>query len=102
MGFDPQTEQRMQELFGGKQCCLCGRPARRLAHDRFYCDRHFLRGKRAPGPRAPAATVPQPSAAAGPAPATPGTDAAPPADDSCHVEYAARAPHLPPGAGVAG
>jgi len=41
MGFDPQTVQRMRELFGGRKCCKCGHPAGRLADDVFYCNRHF-------------------------------------------------------------
>ena len=46
MGLDPRTEQRIRELFGGKQCCECNLPAARLVGDRFYCARHFPRGKR--------------------------------------------------------
>jgi hypothetical protein len=46
MGLDRRTEQRLQELFGGKHCCECGLPAARLVGERFYCPRHFPRGKR--------------------------------------------------------
>jgi hypothetical protein len=52
MGFDPQTEERLRELFGGRRCCRCGRPAARLAHDRFFCERHFHGGGRGPGVKA--------------------------------------------------
>lgn len=45
MGLDQRTQQRMKELFGGKQCCECGQPAARLVGERFYCPRHFPRGK---------------------------------------------------------
>jgi hypothetical protein len=50
MGLDPQTEQRLRELFGGRQCCRCGRPAERLIDDQYYCQPHFLDARR--GPRA--------------------------------------------------
>lgn len=41
MGLHPETEQRMRELFGGRSCCRCGRPAARLAGGRFFCTTHF-------------------------------------------------------------
>jgi hypothetical protein len=41
MCLDSETLRRMAECFGGKACQHCGRPAERLAHGRFYCDRHF-------------------------------------------------------------
>jgi hypothetical protein len=40
LGLDPQTLERMRELFSGT-CCKCGSPAERLAGDRFYCGYHF-------------------------------------------------------------
>jgi hypothetical protein len=48
MGLDRETELRIRELFGGRRCCQCGQPAARLAGDRFYCPRHFPRGRRRP------------------------------------------------------
>ena len=48
MGLDPQTERRLQELFGGRRCCRCGSPAVRLIDDRFYCQGHFLVTRRGP------------------------------------------------------
>ncbi len=48
MGLDRETEQRIRELFGGRHCCQCGQQAARLAGDRFYCPRHFPRGRRRP------------------------------------------------------
>lgn len=52
MGLHPETEQRMHELFDGRQCCQCGRPAARLAGGRFYCPDHFpYRQVKVPGSR---------------------------------------------------
>jgi len=76
MGFDPQTELRLRELFGGRRCCRCGRPAARLARDRFFCERHFRAGKPCPGgntgPTADRGNAPKPTA---PGAETPVTDA---------------------------
>jgi hypothetical protein len=73
MGFDPQTEARLRELFGGRRCCRCGRPAARLAHDHFYCERHFHAGQRGAsskaGPTATGGSPPDPSTRAAEAPA---------------------------------
>ena len=41
MGLESETLRRMAECFGGRACRRCGRPAVRLAHGRFYCDRHL-------------------------------------------------------------
>jgi hypothetical protein len=41
MGLDSETLRRMAECFAGRACCRCGGAAVRLAHGRFYCDRHF-------------------------------------------------------------
>jgi hypothetical protein len=41
MMLDSQTVRRMAACFAGRSCCKCGRTAVRLAHRRFYCDRHF-------------------------------------------------------------
>ncbi len=45
MCLDSETLRRMAECFAGKTCHRCGRAAVRLAHGRFYCDRHFPHGK---------------------------------------------------------
>jgi hypothetical protein len=39
------TLQRLAECFAGRACRRCGLAAARLAHGRFYCDRHFRRDK---------------------------------------------------------
>jgi hypothetical protein len=39
--LDPKTERKIRECFAGRSCCECGRPAVRLDHGRFYCDRHY-------------------------------------------------------------
>jgi hypothetical protein len=41
MCLDSETVRRMAECFAGRACRRCGRAAVRLAHGRFYCDRHF-------------------------------------------------------------
>ncbi len=41
MMLDSETVRRMAACFTGRTCCKCGRTAVRLAHRRFYCDRHF-------------------------------------------------------------
>jgi hypothetical protein len=41
MIFDNQTIRRMSACFAGQTCCKCGHKAVRLAHRRFYCQRHF-------------------------------------------------------------
>lgn len=41
MGLESETLRRMAECFGGRACRRCGRAAVRLAHGRFYCDRHL-------------------------------------------------------------
>jgi hypothetical protein len=41
MQLERETLRRMAECFGERSCCPCGRPAERLAHNRFYCGRHF-------------------------------------------------------------
>ena len=45
LGLDPDTQQRMQEVFAGHVCCRCERPAERLCAEDFYCTLHFTRGK---------------------------------------------------------
>ncbi len=40
MSLEPETLRRMAACFGGQFCCRCGRPAERLVHARFYCERH--------------------------------------------------------------
>jgi hypothetical protein len=39
--LESETVRRMAACFAGRTCCKCGRVAVRLAHHRFYCDRHF-------------------------------------------------------------
>jgi hypothetical protein len=51
MKLEGATVRRMAECFAGRACCRCGHPAARLARRRFYCDRHFPRGK--PGAEVP-------------------------------------------------
>ena len=41
MCLESETLRRMAECFAGRACQRCGGPAVRLAHGRFYCDRHF-------------------------------------------------------------
>jgi hypothetical protein len=41
MGLDSETLRRMAACFAGRACCRCGTAAVRLAHGRFYRDRHF-------------------------------------------------------------
>ena len=41
MSLESETLRRMAECFRGRTCHRCGRAALRLAHGRFYCDRHF-------------------------------------------------------------
>ena len=41
MCLESATLRRMAECFAGRACHRCGGPAVRLAHGRFYCDRHF-------------------------------------------------------------
>jgi hypothetical protein len=41
MSLESETLRRMAECFGGRACRRCGRAALRLAHGRFYCDRHL-------------------------------------------------------------
>jgi hypothetical protein len=43
MNLDSETIRRLAECFGRRRCCRCGQPAERLAHNRFYCGRHFVR-----------------------------------------------------------
>jgi hypothetical protein len=45
MTLERETVRKMAECFAGCACCKCGRSAVRLAHGRFYCDRHFPLGK---------------------------------------------------------
>jgi hypothetical protein len=45
MMLDNETLRKMTACFAGRTCCRCGRTAVRLAHRRFYCDRHFPRDK---------------------------------------------------------
>ena len=45
MCLESDTLRRMAECFGGRACHRCGRAAVRLAHGRFYCDRHFPPGR---------------------------------------------------------
>jgi hypothetical protein len=40
MSLEPETLRRMAACFGGRSCRRCGRPAERLAHGCFYCERH--------------------------------------------------------------
>ena len=51
--LDPETEQRVREVFEGKVCCRCGQPAQRMRSDAFYCHPHFIRtaGGGGAGPR---------------------------------------------------
>jgi hypothetical protein len=51
MGLHKNTRRRLQELFRGRTCCKCDRPATRLARDQYYCDRHFPYGKKDDGTR---------------------------------------------------
>jgi hypothetical protein len=43
LGLAPETQTRIEELFGGCACHRCGGPAARLVGERFYCASHFLR-----------------------------------------------------------
>jgi hypothetical protein len=45
MALDRETLRRMAECFGGRACHRCGRATLRLAHGRFYRDRHFPHGR---------------------------------------------------------
>jgi hypothetical protein len=51
--LESETVRRMAACFAGRVCCKCGRPALRLAHARFYCERHFppARDRREEAPR---------------------------------------------------
>jgi hypothetical protein len=42
-GLAPETQARIDELFGGRTCHRCGGPAARLVGERFYCAAHFPR-----------------------------------------------------------
>jgi hypothetical protein len=39
--LESETIRRMAACFARQTCCKCGGVAVRLAHRRFYCDRHF-------------------------------------------------------------
>ncbi|HZY87330.1 MAG TPA: hypothetical protein VFE78_21015 [Gemmataceae bacterium] len=49
MSLESVTVRRLGECFAGRACRRCGLAAVRLAHGRFYCDRHFPRGEARPG-----------------------------------------------------
>ena len=41
--LDPETQKKLNEVFGGKRCHRCGEAATRLVGDQFVCTSHFLR-----------------------------------------------------------
>jgi hypothetical protein len=43
MQLERETLEKMAACFGGRFCRRCGKPAERLSHGRFYCDRHYPR-----------------------------------------------------------
>jgi hypothetical protein len=47
MELERETVRRMAECFGRQTCCRCGRPAERLTHSRYYCNRHYPCGRSA-------------------------------------------------------
>jgi len=53
MPLEPVTLRRMAAFFAGRSCCRCGGPAERLAHGRFYCERHRPLARSADGEAAP-------------------------------------------------
>lgn len=52
LGLEPETLERMREVFGGQTCLRCGAPAERVSVGRFYCGEHFPTRKKDP-PRLP-------------------------------------------------
>ena len=40
-GLAPETQQRIRELFFGRTCRRCGRPAERMCADQFFCADHL-------------------------------------------------------------
>jgi hypothetical protein len=47
LGLEPETRERMREVFAGRACQRCGGPAERVAAGLFYCGRHLPRRGRA-------------------------------------------------------
>src|SRR4051794_8689605 len=41
MGLERDAEERLKQVFGGRTCCKCNRPAVRIIRKRFYCSRHY-------------------------------------------------------------
>ena len=39
----PETKALMAEVFAGRMCVRCNKPAVRLAGERFYCADHYQR-----------------------------------------------------------
>ena len=35
--LEQATKQRMEEMLSGHFCCRCGRPAKRIWRDRYFC-----------------------------------------------------------------